>query len=153
MRPLRTFLWPSVMIHRTERSCAIERNQERYCESARTFACQCEEGLHNIFQPGFQCLMCQAFPVSLERCFHIPVALRVLLGGHAYPFIWKKAQFFHSQFSNPEPRLFSFIGDFCYAVSPLPLFWIVNVWPERESLGDGILKKNHTFSLYSIICP
>lgn len=153
MRPLGTFLWHMVMIHSTERLCVIEKKKERYCKLARTFACQHEERLHNIFQPGFQCLMCQAFPVSLERCFRIPVPVRVLFGGHAHPFIWRNSQFLHSQFSNPEHRLLSFIGDFCYSVSPLPPSWIVNMWPERESLGDRILKGNHTFSLYSTICP
>lgn len=117
------------------------KKKDRYCQLTSTFASQCEEGLHNVFQPGFQCLMCQTFLVSLESTFYIPVPGRVLLGGHAHPFI---SQFFHSLFSNPEYRLFWFIGDFCYPVSPLPPSWIVNMWPERESLGDGILKKKIT---------
>lgn len=121
-----------------------KKKKERYCKLARIFACQSEEGLHNIFQPGFQCLTCQAFLVSLERCCYIPGPVRALLGSHAHPFI---SQLFHSQFSSPEHRLFWFIGNFCYPVSPLPLSWIVNVWLERESLGGRILQENHAFSL------
>lgn len=153
MRCLRTFLWHSIMIHRPERLCVIEKKKkERYWKLARTFACLCEEELHNIFQPGFQCLMCQASPVSLERCSHIPVPVRVQIGGHVHPFTCQKSKLLHGQFSNPEHSLFWFIGDFCYPVSPLPPSWIVNLWPERESLGDlrkgflkRILKKNHKF--------
>lgn len=48
------------------RDCVSLKKWERYCKLARTFACQHEVGLHNIFQPGFQCLMSKAFLVSLD---------------------------------------------------------------------------------------
>lgn len=40
MRPLRTFLWHNIMIHRTQRLCLIEKKKERDCKLAKTFACQ-----------------------------------------------------------------------------------------------------------------
>lgn len=152
MRPLRTFLWHNIMIHRTQRLCLIEKKKERDCKLARTFACQLRKHCTIFFQPGFQCLMCQAFLASWDRCSYIQVPVRVLSGGHAHPFIWQFFRFFPSQFSNPQHRLLWFIGDFCYPVSLLPPSWIVNMGLERESLGDKILKKNHTFSWYSTIC-
>lgn len=121
--------------------------KRRHCRLTRPFTCQCKGGLHSIFQPDFQCLICWAFPGSLERCFHIPVPVRILFGGDAYPFIWQKSRFLHSQCSNLDYRLSWFIGDFCSPVFPLPPSWLVNTCDTtRKGWGAGLKKKQKSQS-------
>lgn len=133
------------MLHRNERLCIIEKETD--CRLTRPFTCQCEGGLHSIFQPDFQCLMCWAFPISLERCFHIPVLVRVLFGGDAYPFIWQKSQCLRSQFFNLEYRLFWFVGDFCFPVFPLPPSWLVGTCDTTGKGWGQDWKNQHSFSV------
>jgi len=141
------------MLHRAERYCIIEK-EEIYRRLTRLFTCQCEGGLHSTFQSDFQCLICWACSVSLERCFQIPVPVRVLFGGDSHPFIWQKSQCLYSQFSNLEYRLPWFVGDFCSPVFPLAASWPVGTHDTTgKGWGQDWKKNTALFLVYSAISP